>query len=336
MHHLDALSMQPATQHSPMLTCFLSADQTGGRPPLPTHHGINTSESLDRQLSELLANAYSESTRAAHQTAWAAWLTFWVTSGASLRDVPTTTDVARFTAQLVYYGNVRAVKYTTVARYVGSVCQQIERTFQVNHREQLIVTTALLGARRVLGDTRQHARPIKLAELRLVMVQQQGETHLRWLERSFVSACAFWGALQLGAFYEHRLTWEDLVLSERGLTVTLRSSKTNQYAARRHIFLIPYIHDRSVCAVAAYILCRDAGMVVGGALVAASWSAPALIASVSAVLLACVATTWEKGHITRHSFRRGFVQFAVSLGPHRGHHAARRPEACAVHAAVHW
>jgi len=231
--------------------------------------------------------------------------------------LPAPIDVALFVAHLVRYGNVRkrGVVYATIEKYVASVLAVFEEATGTRLRDEPIVRRALQGARRTLGDTRQRARPLALDELRRLMHQRpSGEDARQWKRRRFVYACAFWGALRLGAFYKHALLWSGIERGEQGLLVTLESSKTAQYGERRHRFLLAALDDASVCPVAAYDECVAAGLAAPDEQVAFGLDADELLRGARAVVKARNPTKWEKGLLTMHSFRRGFVQFAIALG----------------------
>ena len=230
---------------------------------------------------------------------------------------PAPIDVALFVAHLVRNGNAykRGVAFATIDKYVTSVLYMFEAATQVRLQDEAVVRLALKGARRTLGDARQRARPLALAELGALMAGPlRGDHTQRWARRRFVYACAFWGALRLSAFYQHALTWSGIERDGRGLVVTLESSKTAQYGERRHRFLLAELDDKSVCPVAAYDACVAAGIVTPMELVAAGLDVDALLASAREIVPSRRQSKWEKGHLTLHSFRRGFVQFAIALG----------------------
>ena len=198
---------------------------------------------------------------------------------------------------------------------------------------------ALRGARKALGDTKQRARPTTLFDLRLTVAQLWSGV-LRDVALQVVVLIAFFGALRLGnlcpsgpgrkwASVEGRVVAMghcEVDATGQTLIVTLQYSKTIQFRERVHRIQLDAVPEAALCPVRAFTELQrlraaqpeqigPVGAVARFGMDAdAIWSCEAVLRRLEAVVPRVVSTPHEKGHLTRHSFRRGFVKLAVERG----------------------
>ena len=232
-----------------------------------------------------------------------------------------------------------ALAYSTIVAYLHKVRARLEEHWnqRLPHLESPIVQRCLKGAKKMLGDSKQKARPVTLLELGQLVAGLQPT--IKDAAYRVLVLCAFWGCFRLGDIAPSVSTnkdqrykmWPLMVngndVQERddgSLELTLRYSKTNQYQERLHLVRLYPIGGSPLCPVRAWkTLCAlrgtaglaaDVPLAQYGVGREETWTADAVKRVLKERVVAVSPTTFQKGHLTGHSFRRGFVRLAVENG----------------------
>lgn len=202
------------------------------------------------------------------------------------------------------------------------------------------VQRVLMGAKKLLGAAKQRARPLALDELR-TLVRALDRQSVRDAALRLTLLVAFFGAMRLGnlapaapiakaadrtAMWASVANLDDCQVRDGALVVSLRYSKTNQYEQRLHCVCLPRLPgaDNDLCPVRAEGELRALRASVGitGALPLAqygrgaedTWTFDRVVKYTQGLIASRDDTKHELGHLTGHSFRRGFVKFALESG----------------------
>ena len=232
-----------------------------------------------------------------------------------------------------------ALSFGTIVAYVREVRARLEEHWnrRLPHFESPIVMRCLKGAKKMLGDSKQKARPVTLLELEQLVTGLQPT--IKDAAYRVLVLCAFWGCFRLGnvapsvsANKDQRYKMWPLMVNgtdvrereDGSLELTLRYSKTNQYQERLHLVRLFPIAGSPLCPVSAWKVLGELRRTAGLAAVAPlaqygagmeqTWTADAVKRALKERVAAVSATTFQKGHLTGHSFRRGFVRLAVESG----------------------
>ena len=119
------------------------------------------------------------------------------------------------------------------------------------------------AAKRVLGASKQRARPITLGEIRNVIATTAHWGALGTLVR-LIALIAFWGGFRLGALLPHQgsqvngdaMRLSDLDLLTNAVVVRSTKDKTNQFRERMHSLTLPMSrHDTQTCIKTRWSAC---------------------------------------------------------------------------------
>lgn len=201
--------------------------------------------------------------------------------------------------------------------HISNVCRSIETGWGIQ------------AAKRVLGASKQHARPITLGEIRNII---SGTAHWGAMGAliRLVALIAFWGGFRLGALLPHQkadlygdsMRLNDLDLHVNAVTVRSTKDKTNQFRERMHsLTLVGAPNDQQICIRDAFAcllqhLPRDVNRntrlvdLMGPA----SLTFESFVQTIQRFIPTIAASPLCKGHITGHSFRRGFTHAALAAG----------------------
>jgi hypothetical protein len=229
-------------------------------------------------------------------------------------------------------GHGEPMKYQSIKAYVDYVGCMLRELHKTDHvvTDSLQTHWALLATKRLLGDTKQRARPITLPELKAACENISGPEG-RVLAFRVIALTAWFAALRLGQLLPTSanksvgtMSLSDLEISEDGQAVLISSSrsKTNVFRAKvRKVAISACASDPSLCLKKALTELLEFRRLRG---LATDVPLSALHEDISTfdkfvgVLQQLIprkaATAFEKGHVTGHSFRRGFTKAALLAG----------------------
>jgi hypothetical protein len=253
---------------------------------------------------------------------------------------PTQADINAYVAWLGTAGSWASkrdgegdpMRFESVRKYV----EYVGRALRELHKAEKVVTDsmqthwALQATKRLLGDTKQRARPITLAELRTACENIQGPEGLILAFR-VIALTAWFGAMRLGQLLPtsaHQtagtMLLSDLDFSEDGQAVLVSSSrsKTNVFRAKlRKVAISACDVDPRLClktALAQLLSFRRARGLPTNVPLSLLHAGVATFEKFVGLLQGLIpgksATKFEKGHVTGHSFRRGFTKAALLAG----------------------
>lgn len=139
-------------------------------------------------------------------------------------------------------------KANTVARRISALTENFDAAgIKDNPCRFPIVKNALRGIKRMKG-TMQHGKlPILFDDIKEMLTCVEG-TPLQIARDKAILLIGFYGAMRRSEIAG--MDMQDLQFTRLGLLITLRKSKTDQYDRGQQI-AIPYIQDKSICAVTA-------------------------------------------------------------------------------------
>ena len=267
------------------------------------------------------------------------WLYFCQKFGRSSSD-PTQADINAYVSWLGTAGSWASkrdgegepMKFESVRKYV----EYVGRALRELHKADKVVTDsmqthwALQATKRLLGDTKQRARPITVAELRVACENIRGAEELVFAFR-VIALTAWFGAMRLGQLLPTSanqtagtMLLSDLEFSEDGQAVLVSSSrsKTNVFRAKlRKVAISACEADPRLCLKTALMQLlswrRARGLpskVPLSSLHVGVATFDKFVGLLQGLIPAKAASKFEKGHVTGHSFRRGFTKAALLAG----------------------
>ncbi len=214
--------------------------------------------------------------------------------------------------------------------HVGRALRAIQRGPEVGPvvTESVQTHWALLSTKRLLGDSKQRARAITMAEIQLACTNVRGSESFVLAFRVIV-LLAWFGAFRLGQLLPHSnnkrlptMRLADLVqASDKAVYVTSHRSKTNVFNARTRTIRIGGSSVKELCLATALeqllafrkrhrlptnvsLADLDAGLA----------TFEKLVKAMQRLVRAREDSAQEKGRVTGHSFRRGFTKAALVAG----------------------
>ena len=208
-----------------------------------------------------------------------------------------------------------ALAYSTVVAYLREVRARLEEHWnrKLPHFESPIVQRCLKGAKKMLGDSKQKARPVTLPELEQLVAGLQPT--IKDVAFRVLVLSAFWGCFRLGnvapsvstnkdqryKMWPLMVNGNDVREREDGsLELVLRYSKTNQYKERLHLVRLYPIAGSVLCPVCAWRtlhvlrqmvgLAEDVPLAQYGAGMEETWTADAVKRMLKAQVVAVPAT----------------------------------------------
>lgn len=267
------------------------------------------------------------------------WLYFCLKYGVSSTN-PTQADVNVYISWLASVGSWaekrdgagEAMKFTSIQKYVQYVGRALRTLHKTDNTviDSLQTHWALQATKRLLGETKQRARPITLEELKSACASVEGPLEFVLAFR-VIALTAWFAALRLGqvlptseSHHVHTMTLADLQLSEDGqaVIVSYDRSKTDVFRGRlRKIAISACVSDKRLCLRTVLIELLDYRRRQGLPLDTPLWRLHKDLASfnkfvevMQSLIPARESTPFEKGHVTGHSFRRGFTKAALLAG----------------------
>jgi hypothetical protein len=292
-----------------LLTLPLSGS-TGSRPtaalpslPLPT--------ALLEAQQAFWSSTLSKDTILAYQTRRAKWNEFSERFQRSPQDLSpkNIVDYITYLATIAKKGDPLA--YSSIKGYVDFLGRAKsftapEASNPVQHPE---VKLFLRGVARTLGKQVEKAEPCTLQHLRKASeYAQQNPTNVEAQTVVLIALVAFWGCLRLGALIPKRpekqgrvLTLGDLEVRGTSLLITVRVSKTIQFAERLHRIEVPAQSDPLLCPLRAFN----------------RWTS--LLRPQSSQITLCALSTTGRTQLSHSRFLELFNRIAQPLPPLTGH-----------------
>jgi hypothetical protein len=229
-------------------------------------------------------------------------------------------------------GDGEPMKFRSVKKYV----EHVGRALRELHKTDRVVTDsmqthwALQASKRLLGDTMQRARPITLLELKAACANVQGPEGFVLAFR-VIALTAWFAAMRLGQLLPASLSQKvatmllsDLEISNDGQAVLVSSSrsKTNVFRAKlRKVAISMCSSDLGLCLRKALLDLLQFRRVHGLRTDIPLCSLHEDLATfdqfvnvMQRLIPAKESSPFEKGHVTGHSFRRGFTKAALLAG----------------------
>lgn len=211
-----------------------------------------------------------------------------------------------------------SLKYSTICNYVSSIWSLHNYLgVQTIAKDCFLVKCTLRGARRLLGDAVLTADPLLPRDLLLLY---------QFLNHSNLFDLVFWSALCLAyrcllrkSHYTqsiHNIVRSDLVFTEYGLCLTIRSSKTIQYSERNVVVPVIASPGSTLCPVRwlkKYLKLVHVNP-SSPLFVRPGTQSPLTYKVFSDRLKALISAANLKGNYTSHSLRRGCATFLSRLG----------------------
>ncbi len=217
-------------------------------------------------------------------------------------------------------------------QHVGRLLKSTRPTGAAVLTESMQTHWALQSTKRVLGQTKQRARPIMLAELRSAFGLASGGEDFTLAFR-VIGLTAWFAAMRLGQLLPHAvfpdtptMRLSDLVPSSAGATdkvvlVTSGRSKTNLFRAKMRTVSVSACTDATLCLWQAttdllrYRAARGLGVDIPLAALHPRLSTfEKFVTELQNLIPARQASPFEKGAVSGHSFRRGFTKSALEAG----------------------
>jgi integrase len=206
-----------------------------------------------RQYAEA---AHAENTRRAYRVGWSDFLAYCHTQGFdALPATPQT--VALYVTALADRAKLATIRLSLAA--IARKHREIGLESPVAHE---VVRRIVRGVARTNGASQTRKAAVTLDHLRAMLLEIHGDDLKAKRDRAIV-LLGFAAALRRSELAA--LSVEDLRFEKRGLVVTIRRSKTDQEAKGAEI-AVPYVPNRSLCAVRALKAWLDASGVASGSL----------------------------------------------------------------------
>lgn len=285
--------------------------------PLPTE--------LQAAQQEFWSSTLSKDTLQAYKTRKAKWLEFATRYQRSPTDLSPSNIVDYITYLATVAKKGEALSYSSIKAYVDFLGRALSFTSPelpnpVQHPE---VQLFLQGVARKLGKTVEKAEPCTLEHLQ--RLNQHAMSHPQDIETqsmAVIASIGFWGCLRLGALIPKRpdkqksvLTLNDIHVVGQSLLITVRVSKTIQFAERLHRIEVPAQSGPLLCPLRAFVrwtsLLQPRSSLT--TLCALSTTSSTQL-SHSRFLELVNRITQPTVPLTGHSFRRGFVRLALLRG----------------------
>lgn len=254
------------------------------------------------------------------------------------RSRPSESTVAKFIGYMASgegnAWNTKGLKISTMGAYLGAIRAEVQKANPAADLRMVfesdLVNRIWRGANRILGSAKQKSRVAKLEDLRK-LVRGLGEDEKEACIRLLI-LLAFWGALRMGnvavadgAKEDDVVSLKDCTLEGSRLIVKLRHTKTIQCRDRLHVVGLAKVdHEPELCPVRAFekltalrsglTAVRKLGPIARyGPYKDDVWTYTKVVRWMQGRVDPVEETELEKGHLTGHSFRRGFMVLGLSL-----------------------
>jgi hypothetical protein len=270
---------------------------------------------------DVWSNIWSKATTASYLSRRAKWIEFCTIYRRSPADFSpdALVDYLTFLGTTVNRG--RPMSWSSITAYIGFLGRAAEFSSGSNPVQHPHVQLFLQGLARRLGKTAEKAEPCTLDHLRrLSRAAEQAPQDVSLATTRLLALIAFWGCLRFGTLVPKHdaakaVRLLDIALESGALVITVRHSKTIQFAERVKVIHLPARDDLTLCPVRAFIrwillLQPRSSQTTLNALSATSNAT----LSRSAFLTRANQVCHPLVLLTLHSFRRGFVRLALQSG----------------------
>lgn len=267
-------------------------------------------ERLERRVAELIDNAKAPNTRRAYESRWAQWVD-WCMNSMDIDPMNATGDeFALYVAAMVD----AQLKVSTIKQARAAVRHVYEEAGKPSPTTMTRVTSVVQGARRELGDASNRARALLPSEL-AAMFEACADRPATLRDRAMLLV---WFHAALRRSELAALDRRDISVTEGGLSVLIRRSKTDQFGEGKTIPIART--DTELCPVKAWERWARAAGDSGPAFppisktgkVLARRMNPGSLAGVLDRLALDAGVDLEK--LSPHSMRAGFVTDAAMRG----------------------
>jgi integrase len=200
--------------------------------------------------------AHAENTRRAYSAGWNDFTAYCADHGFDA--LPTSPQ----TVTLYVTALAERAKLSTIRLYLAAVAAKHRETGLGSPVAHEIVRRVVRGIARTIGASQARKSAVTLDVLRAMLLETHGGDLKARRDRAIV-LLGFAAALRRSELAALRA--EDLRFEKRGLIVTIRRSKTDQEAKGVEI-AVPYVANRSLCAVRAVRTWLETSAIAGGPL----------------------------------------------------------------------
>lgn len=144
--------------------------------------------------------------------------------------------------------NATKLRPSTLMRRLAAITYEHVRRRLRSPTDSPVVRQTLRGILRTLGQTQRQARPVTTSTLQKITSNLPGYSRLRNARDRALLLLGFAGGFRRSELA--RLRWGDVAFSARGVTLRLRSSKTDPYSRGREV-AVPKAKNPRLCAVKA-------------------------------------------------------------------------------------
>jgi integrase len=200
--------------------------------------------------------SHAESTRLAYRVSWNDFSAYCTAHG--LQSLPASPQ----TVALYVTSLAQRAKLATIRRYLAGIAAKHRETGLESPLAHDMVGRIVRGIARTHGSSQARKSAVTLDHLRAMLLAVDGDDRKAKRDRAIV-LLGFAAALRRSEIASLRV--EDLRFEKRGLIVTIRRSKTDQEAKGAEI-AVPYVANRSLCAVRAIKAWLDTSDMTAGPL----------------------------------------------------------------------
>lgn len=252
--------------------------------------------------------AHAENTRRAYRTGWKHFSAYCSLNG--FNALPASPQ----TVTLYVTSLAESAKLATIRLYLAAIAQKHRETGLESPVAHEIVRRVVRGIARTIGASQARKSAITLDHLRAMLLELRADDLKAGRDRAIV-LLGFAAALRRSELAD--LCVEDLRFEKRGLVVTIRRSKTDQEANGVEI-AVPYVANRSLCAVRAVKAWLDASGIAAGSLFRSFSLQREMLASaidgrdVANLVKKLTRKARIDGDFSGHSLRAGFATSAAA------------------------
>jgi integrase len=205
-------------------------------------------------------------------------------------------------------------KLATIRLYLAAIAEKHRETGLELPTTHEMVRRIVRGVARTKGASQARKSAVTLDHLRAMLLEIRGDDLKAKRDRAIV-LLGFAAALRRSELAALRV--EDLRFEKRGLVVTIRRSKTDQEAKGAEI-AVPYVANRSLCAVRAVKAWLDASAVAAGPIFSSFSLRRQMLESpidgrdVANLVKKLAAKARLDGDFSGHSLRAGFATSAAA------------------------
>jgi len=299
-------------------------------PPAVIASNLATQSSLPLTLAQqevqqdVWRNIWSRATTQSYLSRRAKWIEFSTIYRRSPLDFSPENLVDYLTYLATTANRGRPMSWSSIGAYIGFLGRAASFSLGAHDQNPVQhpqVQLFLQGLARRMGKTLTKAEPCSLAHLRAISrAAEAAPQDLTLATARLLSLLAFWGCLRFGSLVPKHdlnkaLCLADIAVEDSALTLTLRHSKTIQFAERIKTIHLPARDDPLLCPLRALhqwilLLRPRTSRTTFNTLSATSGAT----LSRSAFLLLINRLCSPLPPLTAHSFRRGYARLALQTG----------------------